>query len=79
MSNVIPFDRSYNAKQFSAGDWLASGTLCGCIDIATPNGTFCLTPDEAAALTRAIDLARVDVLANSSPLHDPCIFERFAK
>lgn len=74
---VIAFpQRLYEAKLFRAHGWTLAGTLCGNIDVATPeSGTYCLTPDEAQALIVAITNARADVLANSNPLGDPRIFD----
>jgi hypothetical protein len=77
MSNVVPLRGAlYEAKQFSAqtaaGKFLASGTLCGCIDFAGPfNGTYALSPDEVLSLIVALQNAREDVLRNSRPLSDP--------
>ena len=72
--------RWYRAKPFRAGtvygDFRVSGTLCGHIDVAVPQGnTLALTPDEADALIRALTDARRDVLANSDPFNDPRIVE----
>lgn len=76
-AQVIPFQQApYTAKLFDANGWKAAGTLCGCVDIATPDsGTYCLTPDETQDLIVALTNARADVLANSRPLHDPRIYE----
>jgi len=78
---VVPFRPNlYEAAAFpvntAEGRFIASGTLCGNIDFATPDGTWCLSPDEAAALAIALKCARGDVLDNSDPLHDPRIIER---
>ena len=68
--------RSYNARPFVVhtiyGTFHVSGTLCGHIDVAIPQGgTLCLTPDEAASLIDALTHSRADVLANSRPFDDP--------
>ena len=77
-NNVYPFQ--YSAKQFTAEvdgvTWLFSGTLCGSVDIATPAGTFCLTPDEILAVIAALNSARQDVLKGARPYSDPRIVER---
>ena len=82
MSNIVPMQGPlYEAKPFSAnaeaGEFLVSGTLCGCIDFAVPSGkTYALSPDEALSLITALQGARADVLKNSNPLSDPRLRER---
>jgi len=74
---VIPIRPAlYEAKLFEAHGWQIAGTLCGCIDVATPaSGTYAMTPDEVQALIVALTNARADVLANSRPFSDPRIYE----
>ena len=82
-SNVLPFrQKLYEAKQFwvfvgeSGEQFKMSGTLCGCIDLAVPNGpTFCLTPDEATMLAQALLEATKDVVNNSDPNNDPRLYD----
>lgn len=74
----LHFDSLYTAKSFSArtgpGEFSCSGTLCGHIDLATPEGlTYPLSPDEVFALIHALQNSREDVLQNSRPLSDPRI------
>jgi len=73
-------DRLYAANQFTAKIgiviWKFSGTLCGCVDMATDAGTFCLTPDEITAVIAALQSAREDVLKKSNPYSDPRIMDR---
>jgi len=85
MSEVIPFRRRpapYEAKAFSAatefGDFQASGTLCGYIDLVVPRSkyTLSLTPDEAHSVIVMLQNARADVLDHSGPLTDPRIITR---
>lgn len=76
--SVVKFKpHEYTAKQFTAvvGDkkWLFSGTLCGAVDMATPSGTWCLTPDEIPLVIAALQSARDDVLQNSNSNGDPRI------
>lgn len=77
MSNVISFRPAlYEAKAFraetEAGQWEASGTLCGHIDFVGPfAGTYVLSPDEVLALIVMLQGARADILENSDPLDDP--------
>lgn len=78
--NVVQFPSPYTAKAFSVavgnGRFKLSGTLCGCIDMAVPGGpTFVLTSDEAFALAQALLASRHDVLENSSPNHDPRLYD----
>ncbi len=79
MSNVTPLRPPlYEAKRFEAntglGQFAASGTLCGHIDFTGPwQGSYPLSPDEAAALAVMLQQARADVLDNSDPLGDPRI------
>lgn len=77
MADIVPFrPRMYEAKRFVAGDFEASGTLCGHIDFVVPLGkTYSLSPDEALALIAILQGVREDVLNNSDPLHDPRIFD----
>lgn len=87
-TTVIPFRRPvaavsklYEAKGFSAqtefGEFLASGTLCGHIDFATPkSGTFTFSPDEVVAIIAMLQGARTDVLNNSEPLTDPRLVDK---
>lgn len=74
-----PSQRLYEAKSFSAAiggaEWRMSGTLCGNIDLATPAGTFCLSPDEAQCLIASLAKARTDVLENSGPQSDPRLYD----
>lgn len=73
---VIPFRRQYEAKMFQAVGWKVAGTLCGNVDVATPeSGTYCMSPDEIQALIAALTNARADVLSNSEPYSDPRIYE----
>lgn len=76
--SVIQFHRHpyYEAKLFRANDWSIAGTLCGNVDVATTDGTYCITPDEVQALIVALTNARADVLTNAAPLHDPSIYEQ---
>lgn len=77
MSNVVELKpRLYEAKSFSAGRFVASGTLCGHIDFATPNGTYVLSPDEMQAVVVMLQSARADVLAHSDPTHDPRLYPK---
>ncbi len=77
---VVPFRRLYDAQRFDAGEFAASGTLCGCIDVVGPfRGTLTLTPDEVAGLIRILRAARSDVLANSDPRSDPRLYDRSAE
>lgn len=74
--SIVQFQpREYTAKQFTAAvggkTWLFSGTLCGAVDMATSNGTWCLTPDEIPLVIAALQSAREDVLKNSKPYSDP--------
>ena len=74
--SIVQFKpREYTAKQFTAEVggkvWLFSGTLCGAVDMATPDGTWCLTPDEILHVIAALQSARDDVLQNSNPNSDP--------
>ena len=72
----VPFRKLYSARRFNAGEFTASGTLCGCIDMVGPfRGTLTLTPDEVAGLIRVLGAARADVLANSDPLGDPRLYD----
>jgi hypothetical protein len=75
-ARVVPLDRGYRAKPFRAetiyGTFHVSGTLCGHVDVAVPQGkTLALSPDEVDALILALRLARSDVLQNSRPFDDP--------
>lgn len=80
MSNVVELrPRLYEAKAFKAGQFEASGTLCGHIDFATPTGTYVLSPDEVQAVVVMLQNARADVLENSEPRHDPRIIDREAR
>jgi hypothetical protein len=76
--SVVPFNKKplYTAKLFSTytefGEFKSSGTLCGCVDFATPQaGTFMFTPDEIYSIIIMLKSALEDVLKNSDPLHDP--------
>ncbi len=76
VDNVVPLGvQLYTAKSFTVetdvGTFKTSGTLCGNLDLATPNGTWCLTPDEMQNLIVALTNARQDVLSNSRPFSDP--------
>ena len=62
----------YEAKQFRAGRFGASGTLCGHIDFIGPwRGCYPISPDEALDLINMLKAARADVLENSRPTSDP--------
>jgi len=62
----------YEAKEFRAGTFRASGTLCGHIDVAGPfAGTLVLSPDEVLDLIFMLKHARDDVLQNARPDSDP--------
>lgn len=76
--SVIPFaPRLYEAKRFEAGQFAASGTLCGHIDFVGPwKGSYALSPDEALAVIVMLQQARADVLEHSDPLGDPRIVDR---
>jgi hypothetical protein len=78
MANIFQFPSrpEYEAKAFHAAGWTIAGTLCGNVDVAMPDGTYCMTPDEVQTLIVALTNARADVLANSAPLHDPRIYEQ---
>lgn len=77
MGDVIQLKKlPYRAKAFKAetvyGAFQVSGTLCGHIDVAVPQGkTLALSPDEVLALLQALQGARKDVLENSRPFDDP--------
>lgn len=73
MAEIIQFKPArYEAKRFEAGQFAASGTLCGHIDLVGPwQGTYVLSPDEAQAFSVMLQQARADVLANSDPQGDP--------
>lgn len=81
MAEVIQFKTPlYMAKQFTAQigvhQWQFSGTLCGCVDMATSAGTFCLTRDEVLGVIKALQDSFNDVTNNSKPHNDPRIVER---
>ena len=78
--NVVPFNapRLYAARRFEArtiaGQFAASGTLCGHVDFVGPfKGTYTLSPDEILSIIIMLQQARADVLSNSEPLSDPRI------
>lgn len=79
--SVIPFGRElYEARAFRAhtcaGNFGASGTLCGHIDFVGPfRGTYSLSPDEVIAVIVMLQQARADVLRNADPLHDPRLID----
>ena len=79
--SVVAFPHSlYEAKVFSAritdGEFRASGTLCGHIDLIGPfRGTYVLSPDEAQALIVMLQQARADVLEKSNPIGDPRLYD----
>jgi hypothetical protein len=80
MGEVVPIRRVYEARSFRVeteyGPFLISGTLCGHVDVAVPQGrTLALSPDEVQALTLALESSREDVLASSSPSDDPRLFD----
>jgi hypothetical protein len=81
MGDVIQLrPRSYTAKPFRAetvyGVFHVSGTLCGHIDVALPQGkTLALSPNEVLALVQALQGAREDVVNNSRPFDDPRLIE----
>lgn len=71
----FPARDEYEAKLFRTNGWTIAGTLCGNVDVATPHGTYCMTPDELQALIVVLTNSRSDVLANSRPFSDPRIYE----
>jgi hypothetical protein len=73
---VIPIRTEYEARQFEVHGFKISGTLCGHIDFAVPNGkTYVLSPDEMADLIAAMQAARHDVLENSRPSSDARLYD----
>jgi len=56
--------RTFTAKLFEAGAFRVAGTLDGFIDLATPNGTYPLTIEEAHNLAMALCNAIGDVKVN---------------
>jgi hypothetical protein len=81
MSNVVQFKpNEYSAELFIVktiyGDFRIAGTLCGNIDVSTPQGpTFALTVDEMTLLISALISSKEDVLSSSSPLSDSRIID----
>jgi hypothetical protein len=75
--------REYVAKQFESGPFVASGTLCGCVDFCDRVGwnnedpalrrTWTLTVPELDGLITILKAARDDVVNNSQPFTDPRI------
>lgn len=71
VTNVISFrPPQYEALAFRSGQFVASGTLCGCVDFTDGIHTWCLTVPELDSLVRALQAARNDVVANSRPFSD---------
>lgn len=75
MGMVVPLRKLYRAERFESGEFAASGTVCGCVDVVGPfPGTLVLTPDEVVGLIGILRAARADVLANSDPFGDPRLY-----
>ena len=66
----------YNAKIFRVQGWTISGTLCGHIDVATPDaGIYVMSPGELQDLIVGLTQSRLDVLAHSNPMSDPRLYD----
>lgn len=82
-ADIIQFHAPlYDARRFESGPFVASGTLCGCVDfcdgVGWRNGddpalrrTWTLTIPEVNALIAILSDARDDVITNSRPFSDP--------
>jgi len=72
MSRDLLMRPGYTAQLFrvlvDGEEWKFSGTRCGHIDMATPDGTFVLTPEEAGYIIAGLRAARADVLAHAEPV-----------
>lgn len=56
--------RTFSAKLFEVSGFKVAGTLDGFIDLATPNGTYPLSMEEAQSLSKALADSVADVQAN---------------
>lgn len=60
---------TFSAKLFEVSGFKVAGTLEGTIDLATLNGTYLLSLDEAYALSKALADSIADV-------RDNCLYEK---